>query len=368
MPSTHTVSRSANYRLALAQLVPQSQPHGPSQAARFCSLRLAWAVVAIGSLVSACGGGGGDAPTPPAPPVATPLPARPPVVLSAEEDVAWKSYVLRAVGVRAVTDEDDAIIPGTPFLSVGRFDFAGLYPAGTGAGTTGQSNVPPIDAIVGFCKDGGNSSVAFDDKNKNGISEAGDSVTRTDTDCKDKNATLNGTTRFDNQATPTFYAKPHENAIITTKGLAAENLLFAKAETNFTLTQSIKGQIDVDVSEFTRVYRYKNYTYVIDGVTIINNLVLTINRSVEFGPNKPFSLTSMTGSLTIDGVNYQVSSSPNIPWKKTPGYLPIAVGIAMTGPGGEQIITEFTATGAGCRLIPLGTTTPSIVVRNCSRI
>jgi hypothetical protein len=365
MHTTHIDSQSTN-----ASLLPQPAPlprfHQPSPAARFGSIRLAWAAVALGGLLSACGGGGDAGPSAPAPAPMLP-PARPPVTLTAEEDLAWKSYVLRTVGVRAVTDGDESVAY-TPYFSAGRFDFAGLYPAGTGTGTAGQSNTPGADTTVGLCKDGGDSTVVSDDKNKNGIRELGDSFTITSTDCKDGNTTLNSTLRFDYQApSPTYYAKPNDNVIETYKGTATEDTLHTNARTNFTLGQSVKGQVDVDITDPARVYRYKKYTYVVDGVTVISNLVLTIGRSTDVGPGKPFSLTSMTGSLEIDGITYQVSSSPDIAWKKTDGYLPTAGFITMTAANGDRLITEFTPNGAGCSIILATTTTASLVVKNCSR-
>jgi hypothetical protein len=350
---------------------PAPLPRQPRPAARFGAMRLAWAAVAVSGLLSACGGGGGgdDAGGGAGPAAPPPLPpARPAATLTAEEDLAWKSFVLRVVGVYAVTDTDDFIL-NTTYFNGGRFDFAGLYPAGTGTGpgTSGQSNTPSAATPAGLCKDGGSSSVVRDDKNQNGIYEAGESFLRTAADCKDGNANLNSTLRFDYQATPKFYAKPNDKAIETHKGIATEDRLLTYARTNFILGQSVKGQVDVDISDSARVYRYKNQTRVVDGVTVINNLVLTIARSTQLGPDTDFSLTSMTGSLNIDGITYQVTSSPAIPWKKTSAYLPTAGVFVMTAPNGEQIATSLTPEGAICGTFPAGSTTPTLVVKNCSR-
>jgi hypothetical protein len=333
-------------------------------------MRLAWAAVAFSGLLGACGGGGGgDAGGGTAGPAAPPQlpPARPAATLTAEEDLAWKSFVLRTVGVRAVTDNDESIF-STPYFGAGRFDFAGLYPTGTGTGTAGQSNIPGASTAVGLCKDGGNSSGVVDDKNQNGIYDLGDSFTRTQTDCKDGNTTSNRTFRFDYQDTETLYAKPNDKVIKTHKGTATDDILVTTASTNFILGQSVKGQIDVNITDLARVYRYKDYTYVVDGVTVVSNLVLTIDRSTSFGPGTAFSLTSMTGKLKIDGTTYDVTSSAAVPWKKTSGYLPTAGVFVMKAPNGELTVTSFTPEGAICGTFPAGTTTPSLTVKNCSRL
>jgi hypothetical protein len=366
MHTTRTDSLSTSASL-LPQPASLHQPHQPSPAARFSAIRLAWAAVAVSGLLSACGGGGGGDAGPGAPAPAPVLPpARPPATLTAEEDLAWKSYVLRTVGVRAVIDSDE-FTRNVPYFSSGRFDFAGLYPAGTGAGTAGQSNMPGAQTTVGLCKDGGSISSAYDDKNKNGIFDLGEIFTTTETDCKDGSTTLNGIIRSEYQALTTFYATPNDKVINTTKVTFTDDELYTYVRTNFTFGQSLKGQVDVDITDPARVYRYKDYTYAVDGVTVISNLVLTIGRSTDVGAGTPFSLRSMAGSLSVDGITYQVSSSPDIPWKKTVGYLPTAGFITMTAANGDRLITEFTPNGAGCGIILATTTTPSLVVKNCSR-
>jgi hypothetical protein len=354
MPSTHTVTRHACTN-PKRQDAPLQLPK-----ARRASLKLAWAALAASALLNACGGGGDAGSPAPAPPAS--------VVLNAYEEVAWKSYVLRTVGTPNVTDLDENL-SNQRFFDVSRRNFAGMYPADTAAtAVPGQSNIPKTSPVLGSCKDGGSFTQSINDINKNGIAEAGDSFTNTALNCKDASYSLSQTLRFDHQATTLFYPKPNDNALRSIKGLTSVEGTFTQAAPNYTLRSSFKGQTDIDINETSRVYRDKNNTSVIEGFTIVSNLIITVNRSTSLGSDKPFSLASMTGSLSIDGVTYQVSSTPNIEWKKDADYLPTLGVITMTGPDGERLITQFTPNGVACGIIPANATTPSIVVRNCSRI
>ncbi len=383
---TYTITPNAQ-QLDLAATKPRTPV---ARRTRLRRLQLSVASLATASLLAACGGGGGGGATseagpaapppsaqpttpgvPPAsPPVSTPPttppPAQPAGALSAEEDLAWKSYVLRTIAMTSIDDGDESFAVPTAF-DISSRQFKGLYPTGTGAGSAGQSNIPPAILDGGLCKDGGSSSTTNDDKNGNGRDDAGDSFTTIQTNCKDGVLNGNSTIKTEFYATSIYYAQPNQNAILSVKGIIGMSSAIYNSQIDNTLT--IKGKIEFDIREADRIVLHKDYTLNLNGNTIISNLAFYINRSTRFGDGVPFSLTSISGTLSIDGITYQVGTSANTPWIKTPGYMPTSGTFSMTGPSGDQIITQFTNNGAICGIFPRGeTTTPSLLVNKCSRL
>jgi hypothetical protein len=333
-----------------------------SMATRSALSQLKWAFSATALTLAACGGGGGDNPVP-ASPAPTPIP---PVVLNAQEELAYQSWALRQVSVEYVTDDDESSFSAL-FSYGGRIIFAGRYPAGAGNGT-GSNLPPPAGASGGLCKDGGTQNKTDTLINNNNTYDAGESFVTTYLDCKDPNTLLNGTRKFSYKATSAYYSAPNDKAI---KSALLDITWDTTYLTSAGYTTSKKGVLGIDISDqpLRRLYTLKELVYAFDqGSVVANTLLIGINRSDEFGADKPFTVAGFAGSVTIDGKPYTVSSTANIPWLKTVGYFPKSGSITATSANGDKVITEFTATGAKCRLVPSGTTTASVTVEQCSKI
>jgi hypothetical protein len=329
------------------------------QATTLASSPLSWLfnVVVIFAL-AACGGGGGGGDNPAAAPSPATL-----VVLNAQEELAYQSWALRLVTIDFVTD-DDALIAVTPFRSYGRLDFAGKYPVGGATGT--DSNFPTVNGNSISCKDGGSAKQTDTLKNNNNTFDAGESSLLTYENCKDGIFVLAGTSLYNHLAPLTFYRAPNDKAIESTLLDLVTDL--NNSNTTANIISLVKGIQKVDINQDRRIYTLINMAYPYAQGSVVGNTLIGINRSDDFGPDKPFTVAGFAGSATIDGKPYTVSSSKDIPWIKRAGYFPKSGSITATAANGDKIITEFTATGARCSLVPAGATAASVAVEQCSKI
>ncbi len=303
-----------------------------------------WGSMTLGLVLAACGGGGGDGDGGQPPPAGN--------TLNAQEDLAYRSFAVRSMIVPYVIDDDTAeafiFYPLT-----GKRDFVGLYPDGV----TAPGNVPSRPTLdVSSCKDGG--SLSSNNQLPSNII--------TYSNCVNGSSRVNGTLRRDYVGTTTFYPPPNANALVRSQLSVIPTLDYSFSPN---IAGTIRGVQDANITEPQRVYAFRNYTLAVRESSWVSNLVLTSNRSTRFGYNTPFTLVSATGSISIDGTVYVVSSSGNIPWIKLPTtYVPTSGSFTATGPGGERIVTEFNSTGASCKLFPAGASVASITLANCSRL
>lgn len=313
--------------------------------------------------LAACGGGGGDggggsggiAPPP-----------APPAVLNAQEELAYQSWALRQVTVRYVQEQDEVAISGA-LSAGGRLAFVGKYPA-TGSTGPGQvNNLPTLTlSTVGLCKDGGSKKQVDTLINNNNTFEAGESTVITYSNCTDSGLVLSGTDQYNYKTDQILYPAPNNNAIKSVQFEEISDYSYSTSALGYSST--LKGTLGVDITDPRRVYTLKNIAYTFNQGSVVANTTIIINRSTSFGNNQPFTVQSMAGIATIDGKAYTVISSAAIPWRSVAAYLPRSGSITATATNGDKIITEFTAAGAQCSLVPAGTTTASVTVAQCSQL
>jgi hypothetical protein len=337
----------------------------------FAAGLLGWAFGVAALALAACGGGGGgggstsDSPAPtPAPPAPPPAPA---VVLNAQEELAYQAWALREVTERYVTDTDDTFSGGN--LSVGgRLRFAGKYPPGTGAGTGAGNNLPSlVGNPSGLCKSGGSKNQVDTLINNNSTFDAGESYVVTYTDCKEVDFVLNGTQKISYRSTNAYYPPPDNKAIKSAQFDELDNYAYSVPSLGY--SGSLKGTLSVDIADtpLRRTYTLKDVAYTFDQGSVVGNLSIAINRAEFFGVDQPFSVQSISSSATVDGKLFTISSTV-IPWRSVYGYIPRSGSMTAVAASGEKIVIEYTANGAKCSLVPLGTTTASVTVEQCSRI
>jgi hypothetical protein len=323
------------------------------------------ALALVTTLIAACGGGGGDAPSPapPAPPSSG--------ALNAQEQLAYQSWAIRVLTTEWVIDDDNAFRAGINFPASQRLRFSGLYPVAPGSGSQNINNFPIAGGIVFSCKDGGTKTKSEILLNNDANYGAGESFTNTFVACKDGAFTGDGTQRQDFRATDVFYPSPNSNAIKSSSYILSVNqtynLLFQQA----VRPGSVKGALDVNITELNRVYKLINCAYTYELGNMVGNTTINIKRTDNFGFDQPFEVLSITGTVQIDGVPFTLTSTP-IPWRNASStgvdYFPKLGSITATGPNGEKIFTQFGTNGASCTLTPQGAAVPSVTVEKCSRI
>jgi hypothetical protein len=319
-----------------------------------------WAACTAAFALVACGGGGGGDGTPPAPPTA------PPSALNAQEELAYQSWALRQVTLRYVEEKDETTIGGA-LSAGGRLQFVGKYPASGNNGTGQVNNLPTYAAsATGVCKDGGSQKQVDSLINNNTTYEAGESTTLTYTGCTDGDLVLSGTDKLNFTGSQVFYPAPNNKAIKSVQLDETTDYTYSTPSLGYSTT--LKGVLGIDITDLRRVYTLKNVAYTFNQGSVVANMAITINRSNDFGNNQPFTVQSMAGSATVDGKAYTVTSSNGIPMRSVVAYLPRSGSITATASNGDKIITEFTATGAQCSLVPAGTTTASVTVAQCSQL
>ncbi len=320
--------------------------------------------VVVALALSGCGGGGGGdgiapAPTPPAPPAA------PPAVLNAQEELAYQSWALRQVTLLYVEERDEIIRSG-PLSDGGRLKFVGRYPAnGSGAG---QANNLPNLALntSGVCKDGGSKKQVDSLINNNTTYEAGESTILTYTGCTDANLVLTGTDKLAYTGSQIFYPAPNNKAIKSVQ--LDETVDYTYSAPSLGYSTTLKGILGIDITDPRRIYTLKNVAFTFNQGSVVANITIVINRATSFGNDQPFTVQSISGSVVIDGKAYTVTSTTAIPWRSVLAYFPRSGSITATASNGDKIITEFTANGAQCSLVPAGTATASVTVAQCSQL
>ena len=316
-----------------------------------------WAALSL--LVTACGGGGGgDAGTtaPPSAPAPTPTPTPATGTLNAQEQLAYASWMFRKFTTDWVEDRDEALFFNPSVRTEGKAFFAGLYPQGTGTGAGSTGNTPQINtsAMAFQCANGGTKSETGT------LAGPGSVLTVVYQACKDSTLVVDGSRSISKLATALYYTGANSNAIKSDKLNVAQDYSFKETQAAGTYTATRKGVLEVDITETQRVYKLTNMVMNYGQSNNVGNTTITLQRTLNFGTDQPFTVTSLTGTVSVEGTVYTLSSS-NIPWRTVVNYFPQSGSLTATGPAGEKIVTTFGPTGASCSLTLAGAVAPSVV-------
>ena len=291
-------------------------------------MRLALSLIAVSSLLLACGGGGGDSPTG--------LPAGEPLALSssnyvtvAQEALSSSSYVVDASSLATGVQTADTQV---------LIDFAQAQAARLG-GWFGQST-PLATGVTQSgteaCSGGGTLSVSVTDANNSGTPDAGDSASVTASNCSLDGITYNGSfSLLINSLSGDLINPPYAAAFtlgfnnLSAQSAAATTSGSGQVSLSVNAVSASEGSVSLAASSFSQTSVFGGTTY---------QRTLTSYQAYSNFTSLA-TTTSVNGTVTSSALGGRsVSLATTTPFVRASGALYPAVGQATaTGASGGRV-------------------------------